>query len=188
MRPLARTDCVYTKLFCEENIWQLAALFIKQAVPASALEVLFISNHSKQVAVFSQNGGSLKQPLIWDYHVVLLHRQPSGYVIYDFDSLADFPCAAKTYLDLSFPQLRSEAAEYRPLFRFIAAPEYLLRFSSDRSHMQHLIEAHAFPAYPVIMPEKASTAITLQQYRDFNLALCDNSYILNRQQFLQKIS
>ncbi|MDH5516510.1 MAG: protein N-terminal glutamine amidohydrolase [Gammaproteobacteria bacterium] len=183
-----KTDCVYTKQFCEENIWKLVDLLLSQAVPATELDVVFISNQSRQVAVFNQQRGSLHQPLIWDYHVVLLHTTATDFFIYDFETLAHFPCPASHYFRLSFPPLIAEAASYSPLFRLIPASEYHQHFSSDRSHMLSHIDATAFPHYPAIQPANNAKAITLQQYWDFNLQLPDSSYILDLPEFFAKTS
>lgn len=188
MRALSKADCIYTKHFCEENIWQLGDLLISQAVPAAELEVVFISNINSQVAVFNQQGAKLNQPLIWDYHVILLRSTPAASLIYDFDSQLDFPCTASHYLQFSFPELRPEAASYNPLFRIIPASDYLQNFSSDRSHMLSVLEPDAFPDYPAIMPESTSKSVTLQQYWNFNQPITDNSTILPLAQFLDKIS
>lgn len=183
---LAKKDCSYTAFFCEENIWHLAHHLIRQGVNSQNLLVAFISNTKQQVAVFNQQP-RLNLPVIWDYHVILLHNTGDYFLVYDFDSQADFPALANHYLDLSFPYLKKVPAVYQAMFRLIPAADYLKHFSSDRSHMLEHIDEIAFPPEPPIIPSAEHPHIALQQYWDFSLQLPDNSEILTLDELQQKI-
>lgn len=67
--------------------------------------------------------------MIWDYHVVLLANQ----LVFDFDSLLDFPLSLVDYLNHSFDVVGDP--RFRPLFKLIEADVFITEFSSDRSHM-----------------------------------------------------
>lgn len=185
LEELTRSSCHYTALFCEENIWHLAQRLLTQGARVQDLTVVFISNTSQQVAVFNQKTSRHHQPVIWDYHVILLHALQEDYLVYDFDSTADFPALASTYLDLSFPCFKKIRPEYQPLFRLIPATDYLHYFCSDRSHMKNVIAEPAFPALPPIMPADEASRIPLQHYWDFSLPLADGSRILTLDQLRQ---
>jgi hypothetical protein len=69
--------------------------------------------------------------LLWDYHVVVLARDP--WEIWDLDTFLGCPVPAADYLRLSFqPGL---PAEYAPRFRLVDADTFAATFASDRSHM-----------------------------------------------------
>lgn len=168
----------YTPLFCEENIWLLARHFIAQGIDADKLTIVFISNSQQQVAVFNQCNGPADQPIIWDYHVILLSNKSGHYQVYDFDSLAPFPCHIERYLAASFqPQLQIADA-YQPRFRLIAADDFIRQFSSDRSHMKGVIKADSFPDYAEIIAVKESIPVTLYEYIDFRKPLYKNEPLL----------
>jgi len=172
---------LYTALFCEENIWQLANRLIQQAVKPSDLTVLFISNPEQQVAIFQQKTAPINEPVIWDYHVVLFRKDESDFFIYDFDSRLGFKSRAVDYLSLSFLDQALIKEEYRSQFRLITATSYLQHFSSDRSHMKGVITDDKFPCYPPIK-SALSNKTTLQQYINFNQALADNEAFLSVQE------
>ena len=173
---------LYTALFCEENIWQLADSLIKQAVKPSDLTVLFISNPDQQVAIFQQKSAAINEPVIWDYHVVLLRKVNTDFFIYDFDSRSGFKTSAEDYLSLSFLDQDLIKKQYRSQFRLISATSYLQNFSSDRSHMKGIISDDKFPSYPPIETDSLCNKITLQQYINFNQPLTDDESLLSVQE------
>ena len=172
---------LYTALFCEENIWRLADSLIQQAVLPSDLTVLFISNPKQQVAIFQQKSAPINEPVIWDYHVVLLRKINTDFFIYDFDSRLGFKTRADDYISLSFLNQDLIKEQYRSQFRLISTTSYLQNFSSDRSHMKGITSDDKFPSYPPI--ESAhSNKITLQQYINFNQPFTDNESFLSVQE------
>lgn len=187
MLTISRSDYIYTALFCEENIWHLADSLIKQGVKSSDLDVIFISNKKQQVAIFNQKVAPNHHPVIWDYHVVLLRKTDSDYLIYDYDTVAAFETPAKQYLDLSFPTEVNIKPAYQAQFRFIKSQTYLKGFSSDRSHMLGIIDINQFPDYPPIQAKDNQQVIYFHQLTDFNLAHTDDEALLTTDIFKELV-
>jgi len=124
-----RNKFPYTENYCEENIYLLAANLQFHGERAYAL---FISNLEGRVAMVRQRARP-EGVVLWDYHVVLLSRDPD-WNVWDFDTTGEFPLSANDYLQLSFPIDAPDA--YRPLFRLVEVDTFLRDFSSDRSHMR----------------------------------------------------
>ena len=183
-----RPDLIYTALFCEENIWHLANSFIQQGISAEELSVIYISNKEQKVAVFNQKSCEINQPIIWDYHVLLLRKLIDDYLIYDFDSRANFPTLASEYLDTSFPANKHIPEDYQPDFRLIDSETYLKCFHSDRSHMKDIVTDELFPAYPILIPENHINAIDLKQLIDIETPLNIEEKIFNLSGFKEFIS
>ena len=121
----------YCPFYCEENIWHLCHEPNFDHADAS---VVVISNPGRGVLCWGQRAAAEEgMPVLWDYHVVLLHRE-STWMIYDFDSTAQFPISAEDYLEHTFPQSEEVSGAFSPLFRIIAGKEYVENFVSDRSH------------------------------------------------------
>ncbi len=73
------------------------------------------------------------EPVLWDYHVVVLARAP--WEVWDLDTTLGLPVSATTYLRRSFrPELRLPP-QYAPRFRLVDAAQLVATFASDRSHM-----------------------------------------------------
>lgn len=120
----------YHPYYCEENIWHLA-----QHLELSNYDqknVVFISNRNKTCAVWHMRAGQSNQPLIWDYHVILLAQKGTSWWVWDLDTTLGLPIPAETYFIESF---RPVPAVYLPQFRVVGAAEYTAHFFSDRSHM-----------------------------------------------------
>lgn len=94
---------VYTRCYCEENIYTLAAALTRTPPGDGAWDAyaVFISNHQKTVALWHQQARA--GAVLWDYHVVLVLRArprgagetptaPAACWVYDFDSRAGVPC------------------------------------------------------------------------------------------------
>ena len=122
--------------------------------------------------MFNQQSSPAQQPVIWDYHVILLNTSNSQ--VYDFDTRASFISDALHYFDLSFPE--NIKADYQATFRIIPAETYLERFSSDRSHMLGLIEDSQFPDYPAI---QSDNPLYLNDLIYFNKPISLNEKILS---------
>lgn len=129
MLPTIRLeDCNYQACFCEENVWHLLHSTILSERKKC---VIFISNPKRQVAVWSQRAAKNNDFVIWDYHVVLL--LPSEGVIIDLDDCEKTSWQISEWLHHAFREDIQE--QYMPMFRVIAGDEFILKFSTDRSHM-----------------------------------------------------
>ncbi|XP_078124383.1 protein N-terminal glutamine amidohydrolase [Sander vitreus] len=151
----SRENCVYTSCYCEENVWKLCEFVrTERTAPLEHLFVVFISNENRTVPLWKQKSGRGDQPVIWDYHVILLQLGPqvSSSVVYDLDSELEFPCSLKLY---AAEALRSDThirAQYHRKLRVVPADSFLLNFASDRSHMKNSDGSWKMPppAYPPI--------------------------------------
>lgn len=72
-------------------------------------------------------------PVVWDYHVVVVANDARGAVVVDVDCTAGAVLSLADWAAASFRDFVPAAA--RPLFRVVDAPTFLRTFSSDRSHM-----------------------------------------------------
>lgn len=121
----------YQPYFCEENVLQLL-----KSVQLLEYErrVVFISNANKTVAMWGQRAGRAENPenpVIWDYHVVLLLVKEG--LILDLDNREKFIWSIREWLSHSF---RNDISErFLPMFRVIPSIDFEANFSSDRSHM-----------------------------------------------------
>ncbi|XP_074172751.1 protein N-terminal glutamine amidohydrolase isoform X1 [Rhinolophus sinicus] len=133
-----RDACVYNSCYCEENIWKLCE-YIKNhnQYPLEECYAVFISNERKMIPIWKQQARPGDGPVIWDYHVVLLHVSSGGQsFIYDLDTVLPFPCAFDTYVEDAFKSDEDIHPQFRRKFRVIRADSYLKNFASDRSHMK----------------------------------------------------
>ncbi|KAJ4495624.1 N-terminal glutamine amidase-domain-containing protein [Lentinula lateritia] len=97
--PELPQDAAYTSHWCEENVYLLIQSFSRDSSLSEDWDVfaVFISNHSKTVALWNQKlSEELGCPVIWDYHVVavLRSRNISTSVqswVYDFDTRLGIP-------------------------------------------------------------------------------------------------
>ncbi|XP_069587957.1 protein N-terminal glutamine amidohydrolase isoform X2 [Ranitomeya imitator] len=134
-----RRDCCYTSCYCEENVWKLCES-IRERTPGALPEcyTVFLSNDHRMIPIWRQKCGDGEDPVIWDYHVILLHDAGSDgqRVVYDLDTVLPFPCPCDAYIKEA---LRSDdliRKDFRRKLRVIPADEYLRTFASDRSHMK----------------------------------------------------
>lgn len=134
----ARSDCVYTSCYCEENVWKLCEHIRSQnQYPLEEFYAVFISNDRRMVPLWKQQAGCGEQPVIWDYHVILLHVSSGGQnFIYDLDTVLSFPCPFDTYIEEAFKSDSIINPGFRRKVRLIRADVYLKTFASDRSHMK----------------------------------------------------
>ncbi len=174
---------LYTALFCEENIWQLAKSMEKSVGNVDALEVVFISNPLRHVVLGAQQACPVGRYIVWDYHVILMDCAAG--LIYDFDSRLPFPCSTTFYFEHTLPLSTDVVADYMPQFRCIPATDYLRCFASDRAHMKGHIRAEAFPHWPMIQPQQGEHAVMLNQYWDLTLSLKDTR-VFDMEAFLSR--
>jgi len=181
-----KTDYLYTPLFCEENIWQLIHSVSSGDIAISKLWCLFITNPRHKVLLLNQQAAALNQPIIWDYHVILLADINHQSVIFDFDSRLGFVTPLDKYLTGTFTffnkELHELPEEFIPYIRKIPAQSYLKHFYSDRSHMKNQITASEYPPWPVI--NKGKTHCTpLRDYLNLKSDLNDNSSLIKVDSF-----
>ncbi|XP_032364876.1 protein N-terminal glutamine amidohydrolase [Etheostoma spectabile] len=154
----SRENCVYTSCYCEENVWKLCEFVrAERSAALDQLEVVFISNETRTVPLWRQKSGRGDQPVIWDYHVILLQVEPPGpssssSVVYDLDSELEFPCSLELYAAEALHTDTHLRAQYHRKLRVIPADCFLLNFASDRSHMKNSDGSWKMPppAYPPI--------------------------------------
>lgn len=168
--PLHKRIAHYCPFYCEENIWHLASELTSEG---KQVQVIFISNHSQQVALWLQRysqQGTGTTPVVWDYHVVLATFDDQKlWQIWDPDSQLNTPITAIDYLQQTFPSLPHEHADFAPLFRYLDAKMFLRSFASDRRHM-------LFPNGEWISPPPSWPAITSASFDTHNLdQYCDMS-------------
>ncbi|KAI7868560.1 N-terminal glutamine amidase-domain-containing protein [Spinellus fusiger] len=133
---LDKKALVYTSHYCEENIYQLCkTVQEKNSALLKDLTVIFISNEQRSIPLWKQNMCRNEWPVIWDYHVILHCRTSVTSVIYDFDTVLQFPCSALDYIKESLRPEYTLKEEFKRWFRCVPAIEYLCGFASDRSHM-----------------------------------------------------
>ena len=139
----------YTPFFCEENIWHLGRER-SQHQPVGDFSVWILRGRGSAFVIFAQKAAVPGEPLFWDYHVVLVddhHR-----LVYDFDTLAPFPCPEDEYLQWAFGPGQAAPIDVQGLIRAVDLSVYLHRFSSDRSHMldERGCPLHPFPLWPCL--------------------------------------
>ncbi|KAJ0055168.1 hypothetical protein NL108_011455 [Boleophthalmus pectinirostris] len=165
MKTPRREDCVYTSCYCEENVWQLCSWFRSEAeVQLQELFVLFISNHQRKVPLWKQKSGRGDLPVVWDYHVVLLwSRSGLEPLVFDLDSVLDFPCSLQDYVTQALRSDQDLHPQYHRLFRVVPSQLFLEKFSSDRSHMKKPDGTWSMPppSYPPIQTPETSTNLEL---------------------------
>ncbi|XP_041811788.1 protein N-terminal glutamine amidohydrolase [Chelmon rostratus] len=134
-----REDCVYTSCYCEENVWKLCE-FVRTERTAllEELFVIFISNENRMIPLWKQMSGRGDQPVIWDYHVILLQvGLQSDPLVYDLDSELSFPCSLQLYAAQALRSDHNIKPAYHRKLRVVPADSFLLNFASDRSHMKN---------------------------------------------------
>lgn len=173
---------LYTPLFCEENIWQLAKRLLADGAEPATLWVLFISNPERHVVMLRQRRAGVQGYVVWDYHVVL----QAGERIYDFDTTLPFPVNVSDYFLNSFPDQALLEEPFRAWVRRIPAQTFLERFYSDRSHMRGVVGETEFPAWPPIIPSE-DEAIPLSDYWDVQKVLKDGSEVMSVSRYLRML-
>ena len=88
-----------------------------------------------------QRAARANQPVVWDYHVILVEvRAASTVLVWDLDTVLPFPCPLNDYLDAAFGfdydgKGKKSMQQLAPKFRVVPAEEYLKYFYCDRMHM-----------------------------------------------------
>ncbi|XP_026205659.1 protein N-terminal glutamine amidohydrolase isoform X2 [Anabas testudineus] len=182
----SREHCIYTSCYCEENVWKLCDFVRTQGTaPLEQLFVVFISNENRMVPLWKQKSGRGDQPVIWDYHVVLLQvgLQPDS-LIYDLDSVLSFPCSLKLYAAQALRSDLNIRPEYHRKLRVVPADSFLLNFASDRSHMKNSDGSWRMPP-PLYLPiHSAGSRMNLDDFISMDPAVGWGT-VFNLDQFLQ---
>jgi protein N-terminal glutamine amidohydrolase len=130
VRAVLPEGVLYHPFYCEENVFHLcghAALAGRErhAAVISGLYEGFVMWHQR-----AARGRSA--PLFWDYHVILVARDP--WEVWDLDTTLGAPFPARDYLRRSFRA--GLPPELAPIFRVIPADVFVATLTSDRSHMR----------------------------------------------------
>ena len=153
---------LYCANFCEENIWQLARKI------DNPCQVVFISNPNRQVALWQQQSAPVGQPVVWDYHVILLEQRYTKVLCHDFDSRLAYALPAVNYLAESFPRGDKVKPHYQPRFKLIDKDRYLRGFASSRQHMRRGHQWLSPPPHWACIGVSATQPDNLQQFIDSN--------------------
>jgi hypothetical protein len=144
--------------FCEEN----ALLLVRDAsgLPGPRAAV-FITNERGVVPMWGQRAAEV-DPILWDYHVVVL--LPALGVIVDLDDRASVAWPVASWLTHAFRPLADPSLA--PRFRIVDAPDLERTFSSDRRHMRDDggKPLRPFPPWPA--PFRADLGATLPRFLD----------------------
>ena len=171
-----KSQYLYTPLFCEENIWQLL-LALSSIIPMDKMWTLILTNPEKKVLLLNQQASAINQPVVWDYHVILLAEINQQFYIFDFDTRLNFVTPLHEYLQNTFISPNNLPPEFIPYLRKVPAQSFLNNFYSDRSHMKNHIEESEFPDWPIINADKKGP-ISLADYLNVEQEMGDESQIL----------
>ncbi|BES97621.1 Hypothetical protein NTJ_10435 [Nesidiocoris tenuis] len=130
-----KENFMYTKCYCEENIWKLCEKLKGSEILKKSYAV-FISNDERRIPLWNHSGREDMDYLsIWDYHVILLVKLNEGSYVVDFDTILGFVLRLEDYNDQVIRDEENLADNFKRKFRVIPAASYLEVFASDRSHM-----------------------------------------------------
>uniref|UniRef100_A0A671QUR9 Protein N-terminal glutamine amidohydrolase n=1 Tax=Sinocyclocheilus anshuiensis TaxID=1608454 RepID=A0A671QUR9_9TELE len=143
--------------YCEENVCKMCEYVKDQG--ACSLD---------EIPIWKQKYSRGDQPVIWDYHVILLHVNKQGQsYIYDLDTILPFPCLFDGYSKEAF---RSDE-HLKPAFfrselklRVIPGDTYLKKFASDRSHMKDSVGNWRMPPPPYPCLETSESKMNLDDF------------------------
>jgi len=83
---------------------------------------------------YQSKSDNLETPVVWDYHVIGIHKSGRKSFVYDMDTVLEFPTNFETYYKSALKIVRNRS-RYQRFYRVVPAKYYLKNFSSDRSHM-----------------------------------------------------
>jgi len=157
-----RLSLDYQARYCEENVWRLLARSELSVRRAWAVIVSSLSGH---VVALRQRAGRPGDGLVcWDYHVFAMVENADGTrLALDLDSDLPFPCPLARYLADGFPPTHDERRQpgfrpiFQPIFRVIAAADYLTGLASDRSHMRKPDGSYLAPPPPWPAPGRGKS-------------------------------
>jgi len=158
---LARHSLDYQARYCEENVWRLLA---HPGLERCRAWAVIVSSAAGHFFALRQSAGRPVDGLVcWDYHVFAVAEETDGTRwALDFDSELPFPFLLTDYLVETFVPLRAQPSP--PLFRLIAADDYLTKLSSDRSDMRGSDGSYVAPPPP--WPAPSAGGNTLMSWID----------------------
>ncbi|XP_071277853.1 protein N-terminal glutamine amidohydrolase isoform X2 [Agelaius tricolor] len=165
-----RPACTYTSCYCEENVWKLCDYIRSQdRYPLEEFYAVFISNDKRMIPLWKQKSGHGDEPVVWDYHVILLHLSSREQnFVYDLDTVLPFPCPFDVYSVEAFRLDDSLRPEFHRKIRMIRADLYLKTFASDRSHMKDANGKWQKPPPPYPCIETADSKMNLDDFISMN--------------------
>ena len=183
---MLRSSYEYTAYFCEENIWHLGKSLVQEGYRVNEMFVLMFSNENRQVVLYQQSAAPPQMPIIWDYHVVLLHEEKDAPVIFDFDSRLSFPCPFSAYIHQTFHSVEDYPSCHHFLIRKIPLSAFHRSFESNRSHMYGKDGSPIcpFPTAPPIRHDPNAEGIDLWEYLDMTQNFSDGSRVYPSAVFL----
>ncbi|MBK8257945.1 MAG: hypothetical protein IPK82_35430 [Polyangiaceae bacterium] len=144
---------MHQPFYCEENIYHFCDHpFVKDRDRF----VLVIGGNQGGFFMWRQRAGMGRRgPIFWDYHVILLTRDP--WMVWDLDTTLPLPSAALNYLAASFYYNLDE--QWLPIFRMLTATEYKNKLVTDRSHMRKPDGRfeRPEPPWPLLTPPEMGT-------------------------------
>lgn len=156
----------YQPFYCEENVWW-------QVHEAEGRRwALFITNAQRRVLLWQQRLAKPDEPVLWDYHVVMLREADGTYWVHDQDTRLPDVCPAHAYLEATFPYdaeaLPDELRSLAPSFRLVPAEALAATFATDRSHMlnEDGTYIHPPPSWPPLVADDLESPSTLDRYLD----------------------
>ncbi|HEY5283186.1 MAG TPA: hypothetical protein VIM14_10390 [Polyangia bacterium] len=154
VQDIDRLSLDYQARYCEENVWRLLA---RSEFAARRSWAVIVTSQSGHFVALHQRAGRPGDGLVcWDYHVFAVVDDPDGTrLALDLDSDLPFPGPLARYLADSFPPMRHPPR--RPIFRVIAAADYLAGLASDRSHMRQPDGSYCAPPPPWPAPGKGKS-------------------------------
>ncbi len=163
--PRFRRDaCMYARDYCEENIWHLARNAQFAAVESY---VVCMSNKERTCALWSQRASpAADQPVIWDYHVILI-ANVGQMGVFDLDSTLNFPTPILEYLDRTFGPAEKLPVRWQSRFRLVSRAQYIEGFFSDRKHMRNANGSWRSPPPEWDNIQSKERSISLEQLLDF---------------------
>lgn len=167
----------YHSRYCEENIWWLC-----QRPEFAGSHVIVIAAQAECFPILCQCAAdSPDEPLLWDYHVVLLWPTAKGSFLIDFDTTLPFCTPLSEYFQHSFLDEDDLYPEFIPLFRVLTANDYVAILRSDRRHMR---TAKGWLAPPPDWPPISVDESNLHKF----ITMSDHDYgqILTAAKLLQK--
>jgi len=138
----------YQANYCEENIWHLSNEPELEKLEKFAV---VISNPAKCFAMWDQKLAAAGEPVMWDYHVILVTRGEK-LEIWDLDTNLGYPVPAQEWVQKSFQASATMPEAFHPMFRVVDAKTFREDFSSDRSHMLEGENTYRepVPSWPII--------------------------------------
>lgn len=156
----------YQPFYCEENVWW------QVRETEGRRWALFITNAQRRVLLWQQRLAKPGEPVLWDYHVVMVREADGARWIHDQDTRMPAVCPALAYLEATFPyepeRVPDELSSLVPSFRLVTAEDLVATFATDRSHMLNAdgTYIHPPPSWPPVVAGDLESTSTLERYLD----------------------